>query len=77
MTARMRLISEAYKMLYESDHDTSLTIGALRRIVKSGVLPTMKVGRKTLLNYDALLQYLSCPQTVDASDEIGTIRKID
>ncbi|MBO5632523.1 MAG: hypothetical protein J5965_25995 [Aeriscardovia sp.] len=56
--ARMRLIKEAYCQLKVEDPDTALTMNALRCIVKRGEVPTIKNGRKTLINYDALLKYL-------------------
>ena len=57
--ARMRLIKEAYCQLKVEDPDTALTMNALRCIVKRGEIPTIKSGRKTLINYDELLRYLA------------------
>ena len=56
--ARMRLISEAYRQIKLDDPKTALTKNALRGIVKRGDVPTIKTGRKTLVNFDALLRYL-------------------
>ncbi|MDO5446044.1 MAG: hypothetical protein Q4F31_10550 [Eubacteriales bacterium] len=57
--ARMRLITEAYKLIKEEDPDSALTLNHLRTIVKSGKIPTLKNGRKTLINYDALIEYIN------------------
>ena len=54
---RMRLLGEAYEQLLKDDPETDLTLYGLRTIVKSGIIPTIKLGRKTLLNYDYLLEY--------------------
>lgn len=43
----------------KEDPGTDITIYALRTIVKSGVVPTVRLGRKLLINYDSLLDYLS------------------
>ena len=55
---RMRVLAEAYKMLLHDDPGTNVSLNALRTIVKSGNIPTVQVGRKKLLNYDELLEYL-------------------
>lgn len=57
--SRMRLIKEAYLQIKQDDPDTALTLNALRCIVKRGEIPTIKSGRKTLINYDELLRYLA------------------
>lgn len=57
--ARMRLVKDAYEQLKRDDPDTNITLYALRTIVKSGAIPTVQLGRKTLLNYDSLLEYFS------------------
>lgn len=54
---RMRLLGEAYEQLLKDDPDTNITLYGLRTIIKSGKIPTIKLGRKTLLNYDYLLEY--------------------
>lgn len=56
---KMRLITEAYKMIKEEDPGSALTLNHLRAIVKSGKIPTLKSGRKTLVNYDALIEYIN------------------
>lgn len=55
---RMRLIKEAYLQIKQDDPSTALTLNALRCMVKRGEIPTIKNGRKTLVNYDALVRYL-------------------
>lgn len=56
---RMRLVKDAFEQLKKEDPETDITIYALRTIVKSGVVPTVRLGRKLLINYDSLLDYLS------------------
>ena len=54
---RMRVLAKAYQMLLRDDPGTSISLNALRTIVKSGYIPTVQVGRKTLVNYDAMLEF--------------------
>lgn len=73
----MRLICEAYKQLKEDDPNTNLTIYALHTIVNSGEIPVVKVGRKTLINYDALLDYFDTGKIQEVEPVSGKIRRID
>lgn len=72
---RMRFVKDAYEQLRKDDPDTNITMYALRTIVKSGVIPTVKLGRKTLVNYDSLLEFFRNGDDVK-SQPIGTIRKV-
>ena len=56
---RMRLISEAFNEIKKDDPHTAITLSGLRNLVRQGKIPCAKIGRKTLINYDALLEYLS------------------
>lgn len=56
---RMRLISEAYKQLKTDDPNTNITMYGLRTIINSGKIPVIKIGRKTLINYDSLIEYFN------------------
>jgi len=70
----MRLIGKAYKEILDSDPDTALKLCALRRLVNEGTIPSVKIGRKILLNFDSLLEYLSPSlqtQSADTSDKGG------
>lgn len=76
---KLRLIVDAYNQLKQDDPDTAITLSALRRMVKAGDIPAVRVGRKSLVNYDLLLQYLyTGSHAVGAKepDVLGEIRKI-
>lgn len=60
--ARMRLIKDAFQQIKLDDPDTALTLNALRCMVKRGEIPSIRSGRKTLVNYDALLLKLESVQ---------------
>ena len=56
---RMRLISDAFNEIKKDDPNTAITLSGLRNLVRQGKIPCAKIGRKTLINYDALIEYLS------------------
>lgn len=58
-TPRMRTIPKAYKEIKKLDSETSFSMRALRRMCVDKEIPTIKVGNKTLLNLDVLIQTLS------------------
>ena len=77
--ARLRMIQEAYNLIKRDDPETSLTICALRRIIKTQSIPIIQIGRKSLIDYDMLLVYLQTgTQRLDTtkSDGEGEVRKI-
>ena len=72
MLLRMRTINQAVAWLREIDPETAITQTALRRLVVSGQLPSVRVGKKYLLNLDTLEDYLQGA----ASVETGTAQRI-
>lgn len=76
---RMRLLKQAYAEIVADDPDTALTMTALRRLVLSGVIPTVYSGRKRFINVDALMEYLSGAGVAEKSpvpNDLGEIRPI-
>ena len=61
-----------------SDPDSALTMTALRRLVVSGKLPSVRAGSKYLLNLDTLQEYLQNPGKFEkpAHEQKGVIRRI-
>jgi excisionase family DNA binding protein len=43
------------------DENSAITLCAIRRLVKDGRIKSVKSGRKTLINFDELLEYLANP----------------
>ena len=56
---RMRTIEQAAAWLLETDPETAITKTALRRLVVTGQLPSVRVGQKYLLALEVLEEYLS------------------
>lgn len=76
--ARMRLIKTAFQQLKEEDPNTAVTLCGLRRLVLSGEIPSVTVGRKRLIDYDNLLSYLgkAVPVAEKPVRTEGEIRRI-
>ncbi|MCR5787303.1 MAG: helix-turn-helix domain-containing protein [Acholeplasmatales bacterium] len=55
---RMRTINEALTMIKESDPYSSITYNSIKVLCKKGLIPSIKIGNRVLLNFDALLDYL-------------------
>ena len=73
---KMRLIKEIYEEIKRSDPQTAITLCGLRRLVQTGVIPSVQIGRKRLINYDNLMDYLNNIVSDTETVETGTVRKI-
>lgn len=71
MLPRMRTITEAAAWLQETDPETAFTKTALRRLVTTGQLPSVRVGQKYLVNLDALENFLAGSTGTAASETTG------
>ena len=58
---RMRTVNEAAQELKALDPHTAMTPYHIRRLCLTGILPTVKAGKKILLNLDTLLEYMQDP----------------
>ena len=58
---RMRTVHEAAQELKAVDENTAVTEYHIRQLALSGVLPRVQAGRKLLINFDLLLEYLQNP----------------
>lgn len=82
-TPRMRTISEASQELKALDKNTAITPYFIRKLCLSGVLPTVKAGKKIMVNLNDVLEYMNDPtadkfkpRTESTSKESGVIRRI-
>lgn len=55
----MRTIEQVYEYIKANDPDTALTENAIRRLVTTGKIETVKAGTKYLINMDMFFDYLS------------------
>lgn len=74
--ARMRGLQQAADELKKLDPETAITITALRRLVKQGAIPSIKVGKKVLINMDNLTNFMNGTYAGCSTETTGTIRSI-
>ncbi|MGM9936134.1 MAG: hypothetical protein ACI38A_02210 [Candidatus Ornithomonoglobus sp.] len=74
----MRGIKQAVQEVKAADPNTALTERALRRMILTGAVPHVNVGRKYLVNMNVLYSYLSNGTAAAAEENavLGGIRKI-
>lgn len=65
----MRTIEQAAAEIRAADPNTALTRTALRRLVVSGAIPTVRIGSKYLLDMAALDSYLAGEQREPESSQ--------
>ena len=56
--AKYRTINQAYECLKELDADTAITLHALRKLVVSGQIPSMRIGKKYVVDLDVLAAFM-------------------
>ena len=54
---RMRTAQGAVATLKEEDPDTQITVSMVRRLIRSGQLPYVPMGKKKLINVDTLISF--------------------
>lgn len=76
--AKMRSILQCFEELQKIDPDTALTKTALRRLIVTGQIPSVRVGQKYLVSMEALEAYLT--GSMDGHEPApgyGQIRPVD
>lgn len=73
---RMRTIREASEHISSNDPETALTQTALRRLVKMGAIPSVRIGAKYLVALELIEEYLQGKQTA-AETAKGAIRRVE
>lgn len=58
---RMRTIQEAAQELKQLDPNTAMSPYHIRRLCLDGVIPTVRAGKKILLDLDILIEYMRDP----------------
>lgn len=63
---RMRTIKEVVKEMREIDPKTAVREYYVRELVNNNKIAYVRAGRKILVNFDAFLEYLQKPSSIDA-----------
>lgn len=72
---RMRFAHQCVDELRKLDPSCPITESFIRSLVKQGLVASVAVGRRRLVNFDDLLRFLSKPQQDEPAPPSG-IRKI-
>ena len=73
---RMRYPEQALAELKSEDPNTPVTVYMIRRLVAAGTIPSIRMGRRRLLNYDSLLEYLAHPVSKETEAQTTGIRRL-
>ncbi len=65
--AKYRTIQQAFESIKALDANTAITYHALRRMVVSGQMPSMRVGKKYLIDLDVLASLFNAQVSQDHS----------
>ena len=74
---RMRTINQAITEIKQADPNTAITERAIRRLITTNAVPSIKIGRKYLIDMDVLEGYLSNPPPIDNIIPYGVIRPVN
>ncbi|MGI1659409.1 MAG: hypothetical protein ACRKFN_10555 [Desulfitobacterium sp.] len=74
--ARMRYPEQALELLKKEDPETQVTLNFIRSLLAGNAIPYVKIGRRRLLNYDALVEYLANGSTREEMAPLGAIRRV-
>lgn len=75
-TPRMRTIPEAAAELKRMDKNTAITLCALRRMVKTGEIPSVAIASKRLINMNQLLELLDGQAASRDEQDAGDARSV-
>lgn len=56
---RIRTIRSAISMILECDSKTAITYNFIRKLCDKNLITSIKIGKKILINYDQLLEFLN------------------
>jgi hypothetical protein len=75
----MRYPAQALELIKEKDPDSAVTLNLIRTLIRTEALPVVRVGRRQMINVDALLEYLAEPPSLEQQTEecqSNTIRQV-
>ena len=76
---RMRIARKVHEIIAAEDPDTDVTLHYIRGLISSGKIPHVNVGRKKLVDVDAVISYIASGDETqkEAAPMIwGGIRKV-
>lgn len=73
---KLRTISQAADYIKTVDPDTALTQTAVRRLVVTGKIPSIRAGNKYLISLENLDAYLSGKKAI-WTESVGSVRAVE
>lgn len=73
---RMRTAAGVLAEIEEADPKTEITLHFIRHIIHTEQVPVVHVGRKKLVDVDALLEFIRSGSQQKATQATGRIRKV-
>ena len=75
----LRSVKRYWQELKQSDPHCPVGLGTLRAAVKSGVIPSFKVGRATVIEASTVMDYLFPAQAGkgEQAHQPGEVRRVD
>jgi len=74
---RMRTIKQAIDEIKQFDPNTAISERAIRRLVTTSMIPSVKIGCKYLLSMESLEKYLTNGETAQENTSYGVIRPVN
>lgn len=78
---RVRTIKEAVKYFKEKDPNTALRESTIRRLIKSGAIPAVWVGKRQLVSMESIEEFLTGlsreSQPIYCEQSRGVIRRVE
>jgi excisionase family DNA binding protein len=73
---RMRTAGKVLDLIKEQDPGTEVTLHYIRNLIKTGKVPVTPVGRKKLVDADAVMEYIAAGQAPPIIAATGQIRRV-
>lgn len=74
---RMRTAAGILGYIKKMDPDTAVTLWYLRGLISSGAVPVLTIGRKKLVDLNAVLAALASGGKIKQQPVTGQVRRID
>ena len=74
--ARMRTAAGVLEIIKSDDPESEVTLHFIRNIIRSGKIQITPVGRKKLVDADAVIAYIAAGQAPPITVTEGGIRKV-
>lgn len=73
----LRTVKAFWRQLRATDPNNPIGLGTLRAAVKSGVIPSIQIGRNRVIETDTALDYLFAAQGQQQPHKPGEVRKVE